>query len=758
MRKLVAALAVAVAVPAAVTVAAEAQAANYIVYLHGRGWSSWNGETANVAGWTNVTFSYNGSARINGPETNSTVKNAIASYCGAGNSCVVHCYSAGCYRMLKAVNDLRASGNTVPGLLWVEASASAAGGTKLAEVSTKGLTGFLAKLLGQQEQVDFDLTPAVARNTYGYIQGSAGAIVYHAAGNKDICKSFLWGAVKLCSNKYIDGRADGAVGFDSSSGASAQGSYSDGCATTKYPYRTYDARSACGGEGRDHFGMPGFGSATIANVLGGWSSDQGRNWSDDTTGMPDCNDANGECDGAFTYASQNYSATTGGTPVAGSVASSASNTTGSTAGKTCAGKCGKNTGQGCFCDSMCSFYHDCCTDYFAAKCDVINNMTTGGPGKTETYIGETPDWGFGDRRWVADWNGDRKADYCRAVGNTSGAGSYMMCSLSTGTGRSDAYVAAIGDWGFGDRRWMTDWNGDGKADYCRAVGNSSGSGSYMLCSLSTGTGASDAYVATIGDWGYGDRRWMIDWNGDGKKDLCRAVGNTSGSGSYLLCSLSTGTGSQDAYVATVPDWGYADRRWMIDWNGDGKIDFCRATGNSSGSGSYLQCSLSTGTGAQDIWVPIGDWGYDDRRWMADWNGDGKIDFCRAVGQPSGPGSYLQCAFSNGNGANDMMVGEIQDWGYGDRRWMIDWNGDGKADFCRATGNTSGSGSYLSCALSTGISRQLTNVGELTDWGYGDRRWMADWNGDGKVDFLRAVGNTSGSGSWLLGAIANAPNG
>ncbi|MBI2395654.1 MAG: hypothetical protein HYV09_39175, partial [Deltaproteobacteria bacterium] len=550
MRKLVAALVAAVAIPAAVTVVSEARAADYIVYLHGRGWSSWNGEVANVPGWTNVTFGYNGSARINGNETNNVVKPALRQYCTAGNRCVVHCYSAGCYRLLKASYDL-ANVDKVPldGLLWAQATASAAGGSKLAEMSTRGLTGFLSKLLGQQEKVDFDLTPGMARNTYGYIQNAFPALMYHSAGNRDICKKFLWGAIKLCANKHMPGAADGAVAFDSSTGAAAPGAYWDGCSSPKYAMRAYDPRTPCGGEGRDHFGMPGKGSAVIRDVLGGWANDFGRNWSDDTTGAADCNDAYGECDGQFNDPNQNYSMTPAGEPVAGSVASTASNTTVSTAGGTCAGKCGKKSEGSCWCDSTCLLTRDCCADYFQAKCDVLNNTNSAGPGRDDALIGETPDWGYSDRRWMADWNGDRKADYCRAVGNSGGAGSYMMCSLSTGTGRRDAYVAAVGDWGYSDRRWMTDWNGDGKTDYCRAVGNSGGYGSYLLCSLSNGEGANDVYAATVSDWGYSDRRWMIDWNGDGKTDYCRAVGNTGGYGSYLLCSLSTGTGARDVYVA-----------------------------------------------------------------------------------------------------------------------------------------------------------------------------------------------------------------
>src|SRR3954471_18264110 len=79
--------------------ASQASAANYVLYLQGRGWASWNGETLAASGWTNVTLSFNGNAVINGPETNTTVKNAISTYCSGTNHCIIHCYSAGCLRM-----------------------------------------------------------------------------------------------------------------------------------------------------------------------------------------------------------------------------------------------------------------------------------------------------------------------------------------------------------------------------------------------------------------------------------------------------------------------------------------------------------------------------------------------------------------------------------------------------------------------------------------------------------------------------------
>lgn len=199
------------------------------------------------------------------------------------------------------------------------------------------------------------------------------------------------------------------------------------------------------------------------------------------------------------------------------------------------------------------------------------------------------------------------------------------------------WSSILSDWGYSDRRWMVDFNGDGKADYCRAVGETSGPQSWLGCTFSNGstfTKSIDIW-APVGDWGHANRRWMVDFNGDGKSDYCRATGASSGPGSFLTCSLSNGSEFSSTVSAPISDWGYADRRWMADVNGDGKADFCRAVGESSGGFSWLGCAFSTGTGFNndiDVWFPMPDWGGPaDRRFMADVNGDGRVDFGHASG-------------------------------------------------------------------------------------------------------------------------------
>ena len=353
--------------------ATPARAGNYIVYLQGRSWASWNGETVSASGWTSVTFSFNGDAPLNGNETNVTVRNALSTYCSGGNSCIVHCYSAGCLRMLKAVYDLHALGNPLPGLLYAESSGSAAGGSELAELSTQGLTKYIAKLIGQQEKIDYDLTTGAARNTWGYVQNSFGANLWQFGGRNDICKSLLF--FKICGNSFLPGTADGVVAMHSYSGASSVGAYTNGCDVAKYAYRIYDSgpyddqygvnQTPCTGAARDHFGEPGLGTAIIGADVSGVGYDYKRVWGDSTS-QATCSGTG--CDEQFASTAQNFSKTPSLTPVAASTASTSSNTTAyDTSGPTCYGHCG-GASNGCYCDSACASYGDCCGDKSSA-CD-----------------------------------------------------------------------------------------------------------------------------------------------------------------------------------------------------------------------------------------------------------------------------------------------------------------------------------------------------------------------------------------------------
>ena len=322
-------------------------------------------------------------------------------------------------------------------------------------------------------------------------------------------------------------------------------------------------------------------------------------------------------------------------------------------------------------------------------------------------------------------------------------------------------IGAVADWGTDWTRGMIDFNGDGKTDFCRAAGG--GPNANMLCSMSTGWGLTESWVGQVADWGGDHDGAWVDWNGDGKTDYCRLVCEDSGGGSCefwetkhykLRCAISTGTGIVDGQVgAEIPASEIADvgARWFTDWNGDGRADWCRAfddaNDNSIGS-KKLKCALSLQSGGY-VDQNIASFNHQESmstvlggpasRAMVDWNGDGRMDFCRIVVDA---GVYsLTCMMGTAYEfdrdhlawvyGNEAVIGTIADFGAADSQYWVDANGDGKTDFCRLS--TSQSSGTIDCAISMG--RTLTDVTGWTHAASGSaetRRW-GDLNGDGKAD-------------------------
>jgi hypothetical protein len=399
-----------------VTALPEASAGNYVLHFQGRSQGSWTSNTttgtrmplADVAanGWTNNTFTFNGNARIISNETDSSidvnsVNYALRTFCGTGtgNACIVHCYSTGCYRAMKAIDDIRAGyggqvANSLAGLLYMEGSGSAAGGTDLAEIATGLFTGWMAKILGQQEAVDYDLTRARARTDFSYIHDGMPVQFWHVDGNKEICKKLV-GFIKICSGGQIAGSDDGVVPWASAAGYSASTARTSMCNASvaeenntganvpnKYPkHRTDVSWIDCDGTtvgasttSWDHFGVPDVAEAIVeakikalgSNTYNYWA------WSDATTTEAACSSAS-TCDNAFnSTVSTDFTKYNDGTATASaSVDSTTSQTWGQTGSPTsCAGRCGAAVPGGwCGCQMASG---NKCSDYIAARCDKVN--------------------------------------------------------------------------------------------------------------------------------------------------------------------------------------------------------------------------------------------------------------------------------------------------------------------------------------------------------------------------------------------------
>jgi RHS repeat-associated protein len=381
----------------------------------------------------------------------------------------------------------------------------------------------------------------------------------------------------------------------------------------------------------------------------------------------------------------------------------------------------------------------------------------GGTGFRGTFGSGLVDWGYeSGRQWV-DFNGDGRADYCRVVGGTNGSSSHVACTVSTGTGFGATYSSGVIDWGYESERAWVDFDGDGRADYCRRVGGTNGSSSHVACTVSTGTGFGATYSSGVIDWGHESGRAWVDFDGDGKADYCRVVGNTNGSSSYVACTVSTGTGFGGTYSSGVIDWGYESGRQWTDFDGDGKADYCRRVGGTNGSSSHVACTVSTGTGFGGTYSSgVIDWGYESGRQWVDFNGDGRSDYCRVVGNTNISSSHVACTVSTGAGFGGTYASGVIDWGYDSGREWTDFNGDGRADYCRRVGGTNGSSSYLSCTVSTGTGFGNTWSSDVVDWGYDTGRQWVDVDGDGLSDYCRRVGGTNGSSSYLSCTPASGP--
>jgi len=273
------------------------------------------------------------------------------------------------------------------------------------------------------------------------------------------------------------------------------------------------------------------------------------------------------------------------------------------------------------------------------------------------------------RQW-ADFNGDGRDDYCLADLNNSA----VQCTVLTATGFGATY--SLGALSLGYAVSWGDFNGDGKADFCRVDDRSR-----VKCTVSTGTGFGATYTSTLNIRDRDLAKSWVDFNGDGKIDYCRSYGTRS-----LQCTVSTGTGFGATYTSGALNLGYDDtdyninpvRSW-VDFNGDGKADFCRVIDSS-----HIQCTESTGAGFGNTYTSarIGtgtNYSEFAKSWV-DFNGDGKVDYCRAVG-----GYKIQCTESTGTGFGATFTSGQLNIGseVPGNRW-VDFNGDGRADYCRLT--------------------------------------------------------------------------
>lgn len=320
-------------------------------------------------------------------------------------------------------------------------------------------------------------------------------------------------------------------------------------------------------------------------------------------------------------------------------------------------------------------------------------------------IGQGPTW---SHSWV-DVSGDGRSDYCYLAG---GAREVLRCHFASEAGTYSSTVSlsvAVGGTGDG-LMWWADVDGDGRPDFCRAHGGfSEFTSAYVVDqywsdsptigghAFSCRTAASSfeaghpvTYIIhSINSYSPWPKIMLADVNGDQKTDLCQALAPSDWQHGRVYCRLATGDGFSDysaAWTSPVIRLGNRDLpSVMVDFNGDGFPDFCRAPDDGT-----LSCLLGSADGFTntDVTSPAVDRGYAEGADFIDVNADGKTDYCRLTGN-STSNYRLRCTMSTGIGWDTVhdrvspLLGEHI--GHAKARWWIDVNADGLPDFCRATG-------------------------------------------------------------------------
>lgn len=287
---------------------------------------------------------------------------------------------------------------------------------------------------------------------------------------------------------------------------------------------------------------------------------------------------------------------------------------------------------------------------------------------------------------------------------------------------------------------VDDFNHDGKPDIAAVMVTVADPGAhvpYLATLFGDGTGKFSTPVIT-NNWGFYSTAWNLasgDVNGDGLPDVLITGPGLENSAIYL--NNGDGTFRAGATVMENDPFALLDGR-LADVNGDGCLDAVIADALSNVWIAQGDCS---GNFASVTGIPMGD--SNAALKVADINGDGVPDLITSSLPAINPafgsvaGNTLSVALGLGNGKFGVArnyVGTSQAYSIG----IADFNGDGKPDFVTANNDTDtvtvyqndGSGGFgFPQGVYAGVPGQGTINAPVSSPSF------VDFNGDGKTDIF-----------------------